>query len=146
MAKGGLFMKGTIVSTWVKTSKALFGESLVNEALERNGIASKKIFTPTEDVEDEKIFGFIDYMANKLNKNPKAVWREIGIKNIETFAQDYPAFFRYKNLYSFLEAMYDIHVIVVKRIPGAKPPILKIWPVDKNKAIMTYSSQRGMFA
>ncbi len=146
MAKGGLFMKGTIVSTWVKTSKALFGESLVNEALERNGIASKKIFTPTEDVEDEKIFGFIDYMANKLNKNPKAVWREIGIKNIETFAQDYPAFFRYKNLYSFLEAMYDIHVIVVKRIPGAKPPILKIWPVDKNKAIMTYSSPRGMFA
>lgn len=139
-------MKGTIVSTWVKTSKALFGESLVNEALERNGIASKKIFTPTEDVEDEKIFGFIDYMANKLNKNPKAVWREIGIKNIETFAQDYPAFFRYKNLYSFLEAMYDIHVIVVKRIPGAKPPILKIWPVDKNKAIMTYSSPRGMFA
>lgn len=139
-------MKGTIVSTWIKTSKILFGESLVKEALEHSGIPSDKIFTPTEDVEDRKIFDFIDYMAMKLRKTSEDIWKEIGIKNIETFSQDYPAFFRYKNLYSFLDAMYDIHIVVVKRIPGAKPPILKIKPVDKNKAIMTYSSPRGMFA
>jgi len=82
-------MKGTIVSTWIKTSKILFGESLVKEALEHSGMPSDKIFTPTEDVEDRKIFDFIDYMAMKLRKTSEDIWKEIGIKNIETFSQDY---------------------------------------------------------
>ena len=59
-------MKGTIVSTWIKTSKTLFGENLVKEALEHNGISHDRVFTPTEDVDDHKAFGFVDYMANRL--------------------------------------------------------------------------------
>jgi methyl-accepting chemotaxis protein len=139
-------MKGTNVSAWVRTGKKLFGEDLVNEALEHHGISPDKIFTPTEDIEDSKALGFVNYIANKIGKDPSEVWRQIGIGNIETFSKDYPAFFRYKNLYSFLKSMYDIHVVVTKRIPGAKPPILTVEPLDKNKAIMTYSSPRGMFA
>lgn len=138
-------MKGTIVSAWIKTSKNLFGESLVNEALKHFGISPDKIFTPTEDVEDRIALGFVDYIANKLGKPSKEVWKEIGIENIKTFSEDYPAFFRYKNLYSFLKAMYDIHIIVTKRIPGAKPPIVNLEPISENKAIMSYKSPRSMF-
>lgn len=138
-------MKGTIVSAWVKTSKNLFGEDLVNEALIQYGMEPNRVFTPTEDIEDSKAVGFVKYIANSIGKDTGEVWRQIGIGNIQTFSKDYPAFFRYKNLYSFLRAMYDIHVVVTKRIPGAKPPILNIEPIDKNTAIMTYSSPRGMF-
>ncbi|MCF6459475.1 heme NO-binding domain-containing protein [Clostridium sp. Cult3] len=138
-------MKGTIVSAWVKTSKNLFGEDLVNEALIQYGMEPNRVFTPTEDIEDSKAIGFVKYIANSIGKDTGEVWRQIGIGNIQTFSKDYPAFFRYKNLYSFLRAMYDIHVVVTKRIPGAKPPILNIEPIDKNTAIMTYSSPRGMF-
>ena len=42
--------------------------------------------------------------------------------------------------------MYDIHVIVTKRITGAKPPILGIKPVGKYTAHMTYASPRAMFS
>lgn len=139
-------MKGTIVSAWIKTCRKLYGQAMVDEALEYHGISPNRIFTPTEDVEDSKALGIADYIAKRLGKTPKEVWKEIGIKNIETFSEDYPAFFRYKNLYSFLKAMYDIHIIVTKRVPGAKPPILKVEPKAKNKAIMTYTSPRGMFA
>lgn len=138
-------MKGTIVSAWVKTSKNLFGEDLVNEALIQYGMEPNRVFTPTEDIKDSKAIGFVKYIANSIGKDTGEVWRQIGIGNIQTFSKDYPAFFRYKNLYSFLRAMYDIHVVVTKRIPGAKPPILNIEPIDKNTAIMTYSSPRGMF-
>lgn len=138
-------MKGTIVSAWIKTGKKLFGQALINEALRHHGISPDKIFTPTEDIEDSKALGIVDYIADKLGKTRREIWREIGIKNIDTFSEDYPAFFRYKNLYSFLKAMYDIHVIVTKRIPGARPPILKVEPISENKAVMTYSSPRGMF-
>ena len=41
--------------------------------------------------------------------------------------------------------MFDVHVIVTKRIPGANPPELLIQPVSDSEAILSYRSQRGMF-
>lgn len=138
-------MKGTIVSAWVRTCRALYGDDITNEALEHFGLSPNRIFTPTEDIEDRVGRGIVDYIAKKLGKSTDEVWRTMGNNNVLTYTQDYPAFFRYKNLYSFLQAMYDIHVVVTKRIPGANPPILGIDPVDKFTAHMTYASQRGMF-
>lgn len=138
-------MKGTIVSAWVQTCRELYGESITNEALENFNISPNKIFTPTEDIEDRSARGIVDYIAKKLGKTCDEVWRTMGNHNVFTYATVYPAFFRYKNLYSFLQAMYDIHVVVTKRIPGANPPILGIKPIDKYTAHMTYSSSRGMF-
>ncbi|WP_313755653.1 heme NO-binding domain-containing protein [Tissierella sp.] len=138
-------MKGTIVSAWVQTCRELYGETITNEALENFNISPNKIFTPTEDIDDKAARGILDYIAQKLGKDSDEVWRTMGNHNVITYTKVYPAFFRYKNLYSFLQAMYDIHVVVTKRIPGAKPPILGIKPIDKHTAHMTYSSSRGMF-
>lgn len=144
--RGGDNLKGTIVFAWVKTCRTLYGDSLTNEALANFNISSDKIFTPTEEIEDRVARGILDYIAKKLGKTSDEVWRTMGNNNVITYAKDYPAFFRYKNLYSFLSAMYDIHVVVTKRFAGAKPPILGIEPVGKYTAHMTYSSKRGMFS
>lgn len=138
-------MKGTIVSAWVDTCRVLYGDSITNEALEHYNISPTKIFKPIEDVEDKVARGFLDYIAKKLGKSSDEVWKTMGISNITTYSKVYPAFFRYKNLYSFLKAMFDIHVVVTKRVPGANPPILGIEAVDKYTAHMTYESSRGMF-
>lgn len=138
-------MKGTIVSAWVQTCRKLYGENITNEALDHFNISPNKIFTPTEDIEDKVARGILDYIAKKLGKTSDEVWRTMGNHNVITYSKVYPAFFRYKNLYSFLQAMYDIHVVVTKRITGAKPPILGIKPIDKYTAHMTYNSSRGMF-
>lgn len=139
-------MKGTIVSAWVQTCRKLYGDDVTNEALNNFNIHKDKIFSPMEDIDDKIALGIVDYIANKVNKTSDEVWKNIGNNNILTFSKDYPAFFRYKNLYSFLAAMYDIHVVVTKRITGANPPILGIKPINKNTAHMTYSSKRGMFS
>jgi methyl-accepting chemotaxis protein len=138
-------LKGTIVSAWVQTCRKLYGENITNEALDHFNISPNKIFTPTEDIEDRVARGILDYIAKKLGKTSDEVWRTMGNHNVITYSKVYPAFFRYKNLYSFLQAMYDIHVVVTKRITGAKPPILGIKPIDKYTAHMTYNSSRGMF-
>ncbi len=138
-------MKGTIVSAWVQTCRKLYGENITNEALDHFNISPNKIFTPTEDIEDRVARGILDYIAKKLGKTSDEIWRTMGNHNVITYSKVYPAFFRYKNLYSFLQAMYDIHVVVTKRITGAKPPILGIKPIDKYTAHMTYNSSRGMF-
>lgn len=139
-------MKGTIVSAWVDTCRELYGEEITNQSLMHFGIDKNKIFTPTEEIEDRVALGILDYIADKLGKSSDEIWRNMGNHNVATYSRVYPAFFRYKNLYSFLQAMYDIHVIVTKRVSGAKPPILGIEPVDRYRAHMTYSSPRGMFS
>ena len=41
--------------------------------------------------------------------------------------------------------MYDVHVVVVKRIAGAKPPELRIEPISEYEAVLSYKSKRAMF-
>ncbi len=139
-------MKGTMVSVWVRTSRKLYGDSLINEALDSVGLGRDKIFTPTEDVPDDVARGIVKYIAVKKGKKEDDTWMEIGIDNVATFSQDYPAFFMQSNLYSFLKSMYDVHVVVASRIKGANPPLLHMEAVGDKVAEMTYKSDRAMFA
>lgn len=138
-------MKGTIVDTWVKTARKLWGSELVGNAVREVGWPEDKIFLPTEDVLDDKPRKFAAYLAGKLGKPEEEIWFAIGKDNILTFSQVYPAFFRQENLYSFLRSMYDVHVVVVKRFAGATPPELRIEPVGEFEAVLSYKSKRGMF-
>lgn len=138
-------MKGTMVSVWVRTSRKLFGDSLIDDALESVGLPRDKMFKPTEDITDSVAKGIVEYIANSRNKSLDDTWMEIGMDNVATFSQDYPAFFMQSNLYSFLKSMYDVHVVVANRIPGAKPPLLNMRAVGDRVAEMTYKSNRGMF-
>lgn len=138
-------MKGTVVGTWVNTARKVWGDALTEEAMQQVGWESDKMFLPTEEVEDAKPKAFAKYLAQRTGKSEDEIWLNIGKDNIKTFAQAYPAFFRQESLYSFLRSMYDVHVVMVKRIPGAKPPELLIDPVSEYGAILSYRSKRGMF-
>ncbi|VBB05261.1 Hypothetical protein LUCI_0468 [Lucifera butyrica] len=138
-------MKGTVVGTWVNTAHKVWGSELTIEAMKQVGWPKDKMFLPTEEVEDDKPRQFVAFLASRLNKTEDAVWLDIGKDNVKTFFQVYPAFFRQENLYSFLRSMYDVHVVMVKRIPGAKPPELLIEPVSEYEAVLSYRSRRGMF-
>ncbi|MDF2568698.1 MAG: hemo-NO-binding protein [Sporomusa sp.] len=138
-------MKGTVVSTWVNTSRKVWGEALTIDAMQHVGWQRDKMFMPTEEVEDAKPKEFVAYLAQRIGKSQDEIWLNIGKDNVLTFAQAYPAFFRQESLYSFLRSMYDVHVVMVKRIPGAKPPELLIEPVSEYGAILSYRSKRGMF-
>lgn len=138
-------MKGTVVATWMKTCRKLYGDSVVDKAMEANGWNSGKIFSPAENVDDEKIRSVIANIAKSQSVEVKALWRSIGTHNIKSFAEDFPTFFDHENLYSFLKSMYDVHVVMVKRLPGAIPPLLQIKPISSREAIFSYESKRGMF-
>ncbi|MDD7795697.1 heme NO-binding domain-containing protein [Clostridium sp. 'White wine YQ'] len=138
-------MKGTVVRTWMKTCRRLYNDECVDRALELAGFSKDKVFSPLEDVDDRNINKIIQEIAKANNLTISNLWRTIGIDNVKSFTGDYPAFFKHENLYTFLKSMYDVHVIVVKRIPGAKPPLLDLKPISKRQAVFEYSSKRGMF-
>ncbi len=138
-------LKGTVVATWIKTAHKVWGKDIAEQAMKRVNWAPDKIFLPTEDVEDSKPKNFAKELAALTGKSEDEVWMTIGKDNVLTFFQAYPAFFRKENLYSFLRSMFDVHVVMTKRLPGANPPELLIKPVSNTEAILSYRSQRGMF-
>ncbi|WP_066714578.1 heme NO-binding domain-containing protein [Clostridium sp. Marseille-P299] len=137
-------MKGTVVSSWVESSRILFGNNVVNDALKAFGLSSTYIFSPLEDVEDKKAVGIVEHIGNSVGKNKDEIWFIMGEENVKTFSKLYPGFFRHESAYQFLKSMNDVHVIVMKRFRGAKPPILDVTPISSHEIYFTYRSKRGM--
>ena len=137
-------MKGTVVSSWVESSRTLFGNNVVDDALKAFGISSSYVFSPLEDVEDRIALGIVDHIGNSVGKNKEEIWFIMGEENVKTFSKFYPGFFRHDSAYQFLKSMNDVHVIVMKRFRGAKPPILDVTPISSHEIYFTYRSKRGM--
>lgn len=137
-------MKGTVVSSWVESCRKLYGNDIVNKALKEFNLTSEHIFTPFEDVEDRIARGIIDHIGNQLGKTTKEIWNTMGEENIKTFSKNYPGFFRHESAYQFLKSMNDVHIIVMKRFRGAKPPLLDVETISSHEILFTYRSKRGM--
>lgn len=137
-------MKGTVVSSWVESCRKLFGNQVVNQALQANGLEAEHIFSPLEDIEDSVAKGVIDKVGSLVGKNHKDIWATMGEENIKTFSKNYPGFFRHESAYQFLKSMNDVHVIVMKRFKGAVPPILDVVPISSKEVHFIYRSKRGM--
>jgi methyl-accepting chemotaxis protein len=140
-----MVMKGTVVATWISTARSMWGQELVDKAMGSAGWAKDRIIMPTEDIEDVGVKKFITSLATSQGKSEDDIWLTIGKDNIKAFLAAYPAFFQQETFYSFLRSMYDVHVVVVQRIPGAKPPEILIEPISEYEAIFSYKSKRGMF-
>ncbi len=138
-------MKGTVVSTWIKTCRKQYSDQVVNKALESVGFKSNKTFSPLEDVDDTVVVKLFSSIASAVNSDEAKLWRNIGKDNIKTFSKDYPGFFNHDSLYHFLKSMDNVHSIVMKRIKGAKPPKLELEPISSREAVFTYRSKRGMY-
>lgn len=137
-------MKGTVVSTWVKSCRKLFGDKVVDDALQANGLEKDYLFTPVEDVEDKVAKGIVDYVGDTCGKDHKEIWFTMGEENILTFSKIYPGFFRHESAFQFLNSMNDVHKIVMKKFKGSKPPILDVEPISSHDVYFIYRSQRGM--
>ena len=137
-------MKGTVVATWMDTAQKLWGGSAVGEACRAAGWTEGRMFTPLEDVADGEVQAFVDALAKHMGQTSETLWYEIGRDNILTFASVYPSFFEGKNIYTFLASIYNVHVEIVKKIPGANPPLLKMTPLSEHEAELLYKSKRSL--
>ena len=138
-------MKGTVVSTWIRTCRDIYGNEAINKCLRSVNWSEDIAFSPLEDVNDEKIFSLINNIANTANISTKELWKVIGENNIIKFAEDYPIFFRRSNLYKFINSLNFIHSIITKKIKGARPPKMKVEVLSNNTIHLTYMSPREMY-
>lgn len=78
-------MKGTIVATWIRTFRKVYGDDVVNEAMGMVGFSKDKIFSPLENVEDEKPKKIVEYISKEKGIDSKLVWRNLGKDNLYSF-------------------------------------------------------------
>lgn len=141
----GIFMKGTVVATWINSMAELYGRETIDKVLAANGWSETRIINPLEDIEDQGIQKIVGDVAKSLNKNTGELWKAIGRKNIKSFSKWFPSYFERSSLKSFLMVMDDVHAQLTKMIPGAKPPRLIAKELSADELEIKYSSTRGMF-
>lgn len=138
-------MKGTVVSTWIRTCRDLYGNDTIDRCLRAVNWPEDIVFTPLEDVEDDKIFKFINIISNTVGVSSNDLWKIIGENNLNKFAEDYPVFFKRISLYKFLDSLNFVHSIIMKKIKGAKPPKMALEIVSEDSINFTYRSDRELF-
>lgn len=143
--KGDECMKGTVVSTWIKTMKEIYGENAVVATMREQGWDPERLIGPLDDIEDNAAQGLIESVAKKVGKTSAVVWREIGRNNIRTFHKWFPSYFERKSLKGFLMLMDDVHSQLTRLIRGARPPRLIAKELGPDRIEMRYVSKRGMY-
>ncbi|MDB1948483.1 heme NO-binding domain-containing protein [Clostridium tertium] len=138
-------MKGTVVSTWLRTCRDLYGNEVINKSLKSVNWSENIVFTPLEDVDDTQIFSLIQTIADNVGTSVNGLWQVIGENNLQKFSEDYPVFFKRVNLYKFLDSLNFIHSIIMKKIRGARPPKMHLEPISSNSIYFTYRSDRELF-
>lgn len=138
-------MKGTVVSTWLRTCRDLYGNEVINKSLKSVNWSENIVFTPLEDVNDTQIFILIQTIADNVGTSVNGLWQVIGENNLQKFSEDYPVFFKRVNLYKFLDSLNFIHSIIMKKIRGARPPKMHLEPISSNSIYFTYRSDRELF-
>ncbi|WZL74162.1 heme NO-binding domain-containing protein [Clostridiaceae bacterium 35-E11] len=138
-------MKGTVVSTWIRTLEKLYGGEVVNQATRKAGWEDHRVITPLEDIPDHEPILIIDAIAHNVGQSSSVIWRSLGKSNIETFRSWFPSYFERYSLKGFLMMMDNVHAQLTKMIKGANPPRLIAKDLGHKKIEILYISKRGMF-
>ena len=137
-------MKGTVVSTWLSSLRRLYGDEMVNSAMEQVNWSISKIISPIEDIVDEEAFQIFSYIASRNNTTAGAIWRRVGKENVRSFREWFPSYFERSSLKSFLMMMDAVHAQITKMISGATPPRIFATDTGYKKLELKYVSKRGM--
>jgi len=138
-------MKGTVVSTWIKTMEKLHSKEIVNKAKKESNWDEDVVITPLMNIEDQKAFGLIEKVAKKANQETEKLWFQIGKQNIYSFADWFPSYFKGRQLKNFLMLMDTVHKQLTNMISGANPPRIIPEELSTDTIQLTYKSKRGMY-
>ncbi|MGM0437007.1 MAG: methyl-accepting chemotaxis protein [Bacillota bacterium] len=138
-------MKGTVVSTWIKTMEKLHSKEIVNKAKKESNWDEDVVITPLMNIEDQKAFNLIEKVAEKANQDIEKLWFQIGKQNIYSFADWFPSYFKGRQLKNFLMLMDTVHKQLTNMISGANPPRIIPEELSTDTIQLTYKSKRGMY-
>jgi len=139
-------MKGVIAVCLSELVTTQFGEDKWKEILRASGLDENLIVLHTADIEDSTVFTVIDSLCNVLGISKQQAYDAFGDYFVNVYAKRvYKAYFiGVKSAKEFIMKMDNIHDLVTKNVPGARPPRFDFEHLNENTIIVNYKSSRQM--
>jgi len=139
-------MKGVIPNCLEELVKSKFGKEKWEDSLEAAGLPRNSSFLAMQDIPDADVLKVVASSCKVLNITLQQAADAFGDYWVNDYAPKiYKAYYRLSNsAKEFLLNMDNIHKIVTKNIPNARPPRFTYkWENDKT-LVMSYQSTRGL--
>lgn len=139
-------MKGMVFTEFLEFVERQFGEDMVDDVIEAADVPSGGAYTSVGTYSHGEMVALVVALAEKTGAPAEALVRDFGEALSETFAREFPDFFRRAgNLFDFLTSIEDhIHVEVRKLYPDAELPTFTVESRTPARLVIVYRSPRKM--
>lgn len=139
-------MKGMVFTEFLEFVERRFGEDMVDDVIEAADVPNGGAYTAVGTYSHGEMVSLVVALADKTGAPPETLVREFGEALSDTFAREFPDFFRRAgNLFDFLTSIEDhIHVEVRKLYPDAELPTFTVESRTPARLVIVYRSPRKM--
>ena len=139
-------MKGMVFTEFLEFAGRQFGEDVVDDVIEAADVPSKGAYTAVGTYSHGEMVALVMALAEKTGHPAEVLVRSFGEALSDTFAREFPDFFRRAgNLFDFLTSIEEhIHVEVRKLYPDAELPTFTVESRTPARLVLLYRSPRRM--
>ncbi len=139
-------MKGMVFTEFLEFVGEQFGDDMVDDIIEVSELPSGGAYTSVGTYSHGEMLALCGALAERTQRPVAELVRAFGDRLSDTFARDFPEFFRRAgNLFDFLESIEaHIHIEVQKLYPDAELPRFEVEERTAVRMVMLYSSPRKM--
>lgn len=139
-------MKGTIVKCLKEMVENKFGKDKWDAICEKSGFPKGGIISLSADIDDATVMKLLESTCTTLGVTLDQAADAFGDYWVNSYAPSvYKSIFaKYKSAREFILGMDEVHIMVTKTVPNAKPPRFTYKFTDDKTLVMTYDSSRGL--
>jgi hypothetical protein len=139
-------MKGMVFTEFLEFVGERFGEHMVDDIIEVSALPSGGAYTSVGTYSHGEMASLCGALAERTQQPVGELVRDFGDRLSDTFARDFPDFFRRAgNLFDFLESIEaHIHIEVLKLYADAELPRFSVEERTAARMVMLYTSPRKM--
>ena len=139
-------MKGMVFTEFLEFVERRFGEEMVDDVIETADVPNGGAYTAVGTYSHGEMVALVVALSEKTGAPAESLVREFGEALSDTFARDFPDFFRRAgNLFDFLASIEDhIHVEVRKLYADAELPTFTVESRTPARMVIVYRSPRKM--
>ena len=139
-------MKGMVFTEFLEFVGERFGEDMVDDIIEVSALPSGGAYTSVGTYSHGEMASLCGALAERTQQPVGELVRDFGDRLSDTFARDFPDFFRRAgNLFDFLASIEaHIHIEVLKLYPDAELPRFVVEERTAARMVLLYTSPRKM--
>ena len=138
-------MKGKIIYNWIWILKKIYGDNIVDKALEIMTWDDINRVRNISNVSYKEAQVFMIEVAKLKGISVDDVWKSLGEKINEEFIRKNKELITYNNLYHFLDKLSNMNGKIGTEIRKIYPAKILVKPISEREAYIIYNSPKEMY-